>query len=137
MLDVGTGSGVLALAARALGARSVLAVDDDPDAIESARENLALNGGAVGIELRVADFRSLPANRFDVVVANLTGGLLARSADALAGAVGPGGTLVISGVTLEEEAEVVRAFAPWMAVVERLAEDEWMAALLRRHVADR
>jgi len=131
VLDVGTGSGVLALTARALGARSVLAVDDDPDAIESARENLALNGGAVGIELHVGDFRSLPANRFDVVVANLTGGFLARSADTLAGAAGPGGTLVISGVTLEEEAEVVRAFAPWTVVVERLTEDEWMGALLR------
>ena len=131
VLDIGTGSGVLALTALALGARSVLAVDDDPDAIESARENLALNGGPPGIELRVADFRSLPANRFDIVVANLTGGLLARSADVLACAVAPGGTLVISGVTLEEEAEVVRAFAPWMDVVERLTEDEWVAALLR------
>jgi ribosomal protein L11 methyltransferase len=133
VLDVGTGSGVLALVARALGARAVLAVDDDPDAVESARENLGLNGGPAGIELRVADFRGLPANPFDVVVANLTGGLLARSADVLAGAVAPGGSLVISGVTLEEEAEVLRAFAPWMAVVERLTEDEWVAALLRRH----
>ncbi len=133
VLDVGTGSGVLALTALALGARSVLAVDDDPDAIESARENLALNGGAVGIDLRVGDFRGLPPNRFDVVVANLTGGLLARSADVLAGAVASAGSLVISGVTLEEEAEVLRAFAPWMTVVERLTEDEWMAALLRHH----
>ncbi len=131
VLDVGTGSGVLALTALALGAGSVLAVDDDPDAIESARENLALNGGAVGLELRVGDFRGLPPTRFDVVVANLTGGLLARSADLLAGAVAPAGSLVISGVTLEEEAEVLRAFAPWMTVVERLTEDEWIAALLR------
>jgi ribosomal protein L11 methyltransferase len=133
VLDVGTGSGVLALTALALGARSVLAVDDDPDAIESARENSALNGGAAGLELRVGDFRGLPPNHFDLVVANLTGGLLARSADVLAGAVASGGSLVISGVTLEEEAEVLRALAPWMALVERLTEDEWTAALLRHH----
>jgi ribosomal protein L11 methyltransferase len=131
VLDVGTGSGVLALAALALGAGSVLAVDDDADAIESARENLALNGGPPRLILRVADFRGLPANTFDVVVANLTGGLLARSADVLAGVVAPGGRLVVSGVTLEEEAAVLRAFAPWMDVVERLTEDEWVAALLR------
>jgi ribosomal protein L11 methyltransferase len=131
VLDVGTGSGVLALAALALGAGSVLAVDDDADAIESARENLALNGAPPGLELRVADFRGLPANTVDVVVANLTGGLLARSADVLAGAVAPGGRLIVSGVTLEEEAAVLRAFAPWMDVVERLTEDEWVAALLR------
>ena len=66
-------------------------MDDDPDAIESARENLALNGGPPGLELRVADFRGLAANTFDVVVANLTGGLLARSADVLASAVARGG----------------------------------------------
>jgi ribosomal protein L11 methyltransferase len=131
VLDVGTGSGVLALAALALGASSVLAVDDDPDAIESARENLALNGGPPGLELRVADFRGLPENTFDVVVANLTGGLLARSADVLAGMVARDGRLVVSGVTLEEEATVLRAFAPWMDVVERFTEDEWVAALLR------
>jgi ribosomal protein L11 methyltransferase len=131
VLDVGTGSGVLALVSRALGARSVRAVDDDPDAIESARENLALNGGGSGIELRVGDFRDLPSGLFDVVVANLTGGLLAASADILASAVAPGGTLVISGVTLDEEAAVTRAFAPRMTVVERFAEDEWVAALLR------
>jgi ribosomal protein L11 methyltransferase len=130
VLDVGTGSGVLALVSRALGARSVRAVDDDPDAIESARENLALNGGGSGIELRVGDFRELPAGLFDVVVANLTGGLLAGSAEVLAGAVAPGGTLVISGVTLDEEADVLAAFASWMTVAERLAEDEWMAARL-------
>ena len=70
------------------------------------------------------------------MVANLTGGLLARSAEVLAGVVAPGGTLVISGVTLEEEAEVVRAFAPRMTVVERLAEDEWVAALLRPAARD-
>ncbi len=131
VLDVGTGSGVLALAALALGAGSVLAVDDDADAIESARENLALNGGPPGLELRVADFRGLPADTFDVVMANLTGGLLARSAGVLAGAVAPGGRLIVSGVTLEEEAAVLRTFAPWMDVVERLTEDEWVAALLR------
>jgi ribosomal protein L11 methyltransferase len=132
VLDVGTGSGVLAMTARALGARSVLGVDDDSDAIESARENLNLNDVAAGVDLQVADFRRLRVAPFDVVVANLTGGLLARSADVLTGAVAPDGSLVISGVTLEEEAEVVRAFAPWMAVVERLTEDEWVAALLRR-----
>jgi ribosomal protein L11 methyltransferase len=130
VLDVGTGSGVLALTARALGALTVVAVDDDPDAIESAQGNLALNRVEDGIDLRVGDFRGLPLLCFDVVVANLTGGLLSRSADVLARIAAPRGTLLISGVTLEEEAEVLRAFAPWMTVVERLAEDEWMAARL-------
>jgi ribosomal protein L11 methyltransferase len=131
VLDAGTGSGVLALAACALGAAAVVAVDNDPDAIESARENLALNGVRDRIDLHLGDFRTLPAARFDVVVANLTGGLLVLSADVLARAVAPRGALLVSGVTLEEEAQVLAAFAPWMAVAERLTEDEWMAAHLR------
>jgi ribosomal protein L11 methyltransferase len=130
VLDVGTGSGVLALAAHALGARTVLAVDDDPDAIESARENLALNGVNEGIDLHLGDFRGVPAEGWDVVTANLTGGLLARSAEVLAAAVAPGGTLVISGVTRDEESDVLAAFSRWMAPVERVAEDEWIGATL-------
>ncbi len=131
LLDVGTGSGVLALAAHALGACTVVAVDDDPDAIESARENLVLNGVSGCIELRLGDFRDLSAQKWDVVTANLTGGLLARGAAVLSAAVAPGGALVISGVTLEEEADVLAAFAPWMTPVERLSEDEWLGSILR------
>jgi ribosomal protein L11 methyltransferase len=132
-LDVGTGSGILALVARALGARSVLAVDDDADAIAAAAENLELNGGMrTGIELRVADFRSLPSAPADVVTANLTGGLLVRGAAWLAGAVAPGGSLIISGVLAEEEADVLAAFAPFVTLVERLSEDEWIGARLSR-----
>ncbi len=132
VLDAGTGSGVLALVARALGAGSVTAVDDDPDAIESARENLELNGVTGGIDLQVADFRTLAARSADVVTANLTGGLLVRGAAVLAQAVAPGGSLIISGVMAEEEAEVLAAFAPALTLVERLAEDEWIGARLTR-----
>jgi ribosomal protein L11 methyltransferase len=132
VLDVGTGSGVLALVARALGARSVTAVDDDSDAVESAQENLELNGVTDGIDLHVADFRTLPPQSADVVAANLTGALLIRSAALIAAAVAPGGSLIVSGVLREEESDVMAAFAPALTVVERLSEDEWVGALLRR-----
>jgi ribosomal protein L11 methyltransferase len=132
VLDAGTGSGVLALVALALGARAAVAVDDDADAIEAARENLALNGVAAGIDLMVADFRTLPAQRADVVTANLTGGLLIRGADSLARAVAAGGSLIVSGVMREEEAAVLAAFSPALTLVERLSEDEWIGARLTR-----
>jgi len=132
VLDVGTGSGVLALVARALGAKSVVAVDDDSDAIEAARENLELNGVTGGIELRLADFRTLPRQAADVVTANLTGGLLIQGAEHLADAVAPGGSLILSGVLLEEEADVMAALAQALAVVERFSEDEWIGAWLKR-----
>jgi ribosomal protein L11 methyltransferase len=137
VLDAGTGSGVLALIARALGARAVTAVDDDADAIEAARENLDLNGVTEGIDLKVADFRTLSAQPADVVTANLTGGLLIRGAELLTEAVAPGGSLIISGVLREEESGVVAAFAPALSVVERLSEDEWIGARLTRASAAR
>ncbi len=133
VLDVGTGSGVLALAAHALGARAVVAVDDDPDAIESARENLALNRVAEGIDLRLGDFRGMPqaGAGWDVATANLTGGLLVRGADVLSAAVAPGGALIVSGVTLDEEVGVLAAFAPRMKPVARVVEDEWVGTEFR------
>lgn len=132
VLDVGTGSGVLAIAAHALGARLVAAVDDDPDAVESARENLSLNGVTEGIDLRLGDFRGMPQTGagWDVVMANLTGGLLVRGAEVLTTALAPGGTLIVSGVTLDEEAGVLAAFAPRLKPVLRVVEDEWVGMTL-------
>lgn len=133
VLDVGTGSGVLALAAHALGARAVVAVDDDPDAIASARENLSLNRAAEGIDLRLGDFRGMSQadTGWDVVTANLTGGLLVRGADVLSATVAPGGVLIVSGVMLDEEAGVIAAFAPHLKPVVRVVEDEWVGVVLR------
>ena len=72
----------------------------------------------------------MPAEGWDVVTANLTGGLLERSADVLSAAVAPGGALVISGVTLGEEAGVMAAFTPRLKPVVRVVEDEWVGVTL-------
>ena len=80
-LDIGTGSGVLAIAAVRLGAALVVGIDNDPDALASARENLELNGVADRVELRQVDVERFPAGfavPFDVVTANLTGALIGR-----------------------------------------------------------
>ncbi len=74
LLDVGTGSGILAIAARALGAVGVTGIDVDPDAIQSARENLQLNPRTSGVTFTVADLGSAALEPADIVTANLTGG---------------------------------------------------------------
>src|SRR5436305_14893725 len=79
VLDLGTGSGLLAIAAVALGAARALGIDDDADAIQAAMENVELN--AVGnVELVVSDLMTDPLPTADVVVANLTGTLVVRAA---------------------------------------------------------
>jgi ribosomal protein L11 methyltransferase len=130
VIDVGTGSGVLALAARRLGASGVLAIDDDADAIAAAEGNVALNHES-RIALEVADLRASKIGQFDIVIANLTGGLLSAAADRLQSFAVAGGRLVLSGFMDHEAPEVLGAFAA--CVVDRQAqEDEWLCAVLRR-----
>jgi ribosomal protein L11 methyltransferase len=123
-IDVGTGSGVLAIAARRLGASGVLAIDDDPDAIAAAEANVALNQES-RIALEVGDFRASKIGQFDIVTANLTGGSLIAAARRLQSFAAPGGRLVLSGFMDHEEREVLRAFEG-CTLEWRAQEDEWV-----------
>ena len=130
VLDVGTGSGVLAIAASRLGAASARACDDDQDAVQAAWENLALNPGAV-VTMLVGDFRSLQLESAHIVLANITGALLVATASRLMELTSSNGYLVLSGFQVHEEEEVVAAF-PTAAAVERFEEDGWVAVALRK-----
>lgn len=132
MLDVGTGSGVLAIAAALLGAARAIGIDDDEDAIQSARENLLLNPDTRQVTFETVDLaaRALPAA--DVVTANLTGALLVRSAPALLGAVRPGGTLILSGIQSHERDEVRLAFAATTVVCWERDEDGWIGLAVKK-----
>jgi ribosomal protein L11 methyltransferase len=112
VLDFGTGSGVLAMAAVHLGAAHALCVDDDPDAIQSAVESLALNPGlpAGRILFVVGDLMTMDVPAADVVTANLTGSLLMRAAGRLRQAVKPGGLVIMSGLETKERDDVWTAF---------------------------
>jgi ribosomal protein L11 methyltransferase len=128
VIDVGTGSGVLAIAASLLGARPVLAIDDDRDAIEAARESVSINEGT-DVETRVMDLRSMGPDRFDVVVANLTGGLLIQAARRLHDLAQPRGHLVLSGFMAHEASDVLQAYSD-LAIRARAEEDEWVCVTL-------
>jgi ribosomal protein L11 methyltransferase len=112
VLDFGTGSGVLAMAAVRLGAAHALGVDDDPDAIQSAVESLALNPDLPTgrIIFVVGDLMTMEVPAADVVTANLTGGLLIRAAGRLRQAVKPGGLVIMSGLETKERDDVWTAF---------------------------
>ena len=127
VLDVGCGSGILAIAALRLGAASALGVDTDPIAIESTDANARRNGLARRTRARVG---SLPSGEppFDVVLANLIAGVLVPLAPALRREIIDGGTLVASGIFIDREAEVRSAFeAAGLLVTDRLAEGDWVA----------
>jgi ribosomal protein L11 methyltransferase len=131
VLDVGTGSGVLAIAADRLGAARAMGIDCDADAIQSARENLDLNPDARHVTFDLVDLAARALPIVDVVTANLTGALLARSAPALLAAVRPGGTLILSGIQSHERDEVRQAFADAAVCWER-DEDGWVGLSVKR-----
>jgi ribosomal protein L11 methyltransferase len=131
VLDLGTGSGVLTMAAALSGARRVVGIDVDVDAIQSAEASARLNTLPDTIEFQVSDFRSSPPAAANLVLANLTGGMLTSSGAAIAALVKPGGSLVLSGFDHTEVDGVLRAF-PGFSEAQRLTEDSWIALHLRR-----
>lgn len=128
VLDVGTGSGILAIAAAKRGSREVIAVDTDQVAVDATRENAERNGVRVGVHLgSAADVDGA----FDVVLANLVGATLVQLAADLRARVAPSGRLVAAGITNEREPEVVAAFAAQgLHVVERDERDDWVRLIL-------
>ena len=130
VLDLGTGSGVLAIAAARLGAAFVSAVDVDPEAVENARENIDRNHVAGIVEAHVRDLNEPGLPPADVVTANLTGTLLARYAPHIAPLVRPSGSLLAAGFTVDERALVTDAFAGLLDVSESAEEDDWAALVL-------
>ena len=131
VLDVGTGSGVLAIAAERLGAARAVGIDVDADAIDAARENLTLNREVSHVAFELADLMSAALPTADIVTANLTSALLARSADRLLAAARDGGILILSGLMRPERDGVARAFASASIVRER-DEDEWVGLTVKK-----
>jgi ribosomal protein L11 methyltransferase len=129
VLDVGTGSGVLAIAARRLGASEVVGLDHDVNALACARENAALNGIRHGLTFREADVRSVAARPADVVLGNLTGTFLIRQSALLLELTRPGGHLILCGFTAHEADRVRAAFSP-ATVTREDQEEDWVAMLL-------
>ncbi len=135
VLDVGCGSGILAIAAARLGAASVLGVDTDPIAVEATRANARANRLSGRIRARAG---SVPTGErpFDVVLANLIASLLVRLAGDLAGELRPGGSLVASGIFADRESDVRAALeGAGLTIAERTADGEWVALDARRPAA--
>jgi ribosomal protein L11 methyltransferase len=133
VIDVGTGSGVLAIAASLLGAADVVGIDDDLDAVQAAAENVRLNPGSY-VTLAPLDVRATSHPPADVVLANLTGGLLANAAPRLQALVNQDGRLILSGFMVHEEGDVLDRF-PSYTVERRTRDDEWLCVTLCRPTA--
>jgi ribosomal protein L11 methyltransferase len=129
MLDAGTGSGILALAGRRFGASSVIAVDNDPQAVRTARENARRNG-LRGVKFIHGDINRHVAGAFDIVTANLYSELLAAVLPRFRKCLRGGGRLILSGVLRGQEPTLRRALrANSFRVLEARRRGKWVALL--------
>ncbi len=128
ILDVGTGSGILAIAAVKLGAGSVLATDNDPEAVRVARENVSKNGlDESRIAVSDTDVSAI-AETFPLVLANILSSILLEMKDHLRRLTAPGGRLILSGLLDTEEKEIMEAFTPLGFRLEEVRHwEEWIA----------
>jgi ribosomal protein L11 methyltransferase len=128
VLDFGCGSGILAIAAALLGARTVTGVDNDPQAIIATRENAQRNGVAVAA-LLPREFNATgtaPVAAFEAVVANILAGPLIQLAPQIAGCVTPGGALALSGILRDQAADVAAAYTGWIDWHSPAIDGDWV-----------
>jgi ribosomal protein L11 methyltransferase len=132
VLDLGTGSGILAISAAKQGAASVLALDVDEIAVAAAQENVAANdvGSVVHVEAGSVEKASGP---YDLILVNILAGVICElMGRGLTGLLKPGGTLVASGIIDCQEAQVREALSEQgLKIVNRLAEQDWLALITR------
>lgn len=132
VFDVGTGSGILAVAAVLLGAKAVLACDTDPVAVAATEENALLNGVAEAVRAFVGGIETLPGT-CDVLVVNILAEVVAEIAPAIAERVRPGGDVVASGIIRERQALVEAAFeAVGLATLRVEYQGEWVVIEARK-----
>jgi len=136
VLDVGTGSGILAIAAARLGAGPVLALDIDPIAVKAARANVAANKVELIVSVEPGSWPTLKpyAQAFDIVLVNILAETIVELLnEGLGHCLREAGLIVVSGIIESQEAMVVEALAAQSVdIVERLQEKDWVALVGRR-----
>lgn len=124
VLDYGCGSGILAIAAAKLGAAQVTAIDIDPQALQATQDNAKRNGVASQISTSLPN--PLPANHFDMLLANILAGPLAELVHTLCDALRPGATLVLSGILDEQADHVANAYRHYCDINPPVQQGDWI-----------
>lgn len=131
VLDVGCGSGILAIVALVLGASRARAIDNDADVIDVVKENAVRNGLVSRIETDATPVEDL-TETYDTVVANIEADVLTRLAKPISARVNPGGLLVLSGVLFPQKERVALAYEGF-ELIDTPQKGEWIALVFRRN----
>jgi len=130
-LDLGTGTGILAIAASKLGYQHVVGIDTDPLSIEAAGENIKINE-VPDIEVRGGSLTEAEGS-YDVIAANILSGVLVVLAPALSAHVNPGGIAILSGILIGQEDEVIEAMKQTgLELIEKYPDGKWMSLAVKK-----
>lgn len=137
MLDVGTGSGILAIYGEKLGAERVVAIDIDPDAVDWAAQNISLNGGSVSIELSTAPIETVDG-AFSLICANLILSEILKLMPRFSQLLKPEGNLIVSGILREQVNSVGQVLDKnGLVLLETLYMEEWACMIINGFGLDR
>lgn len=133
VLDIGTGTGILSLAAYRLGMRRITAIDVSVRAVIAAFHNFNLHGISREVDLRLADIRTV-SGEYDLVLANLRFGILSGMLEQILLRMGPGGTIIVSGIRQEEagQFDILVSHTAVLAVERTVERNGWISCALRK-----
>ena len=133
VLDVGTGTGILAIAAVKLGAAAAVGIDVDDWSVSNALENVKANGLAGSVRISEASFQEFNGEQFDCVLANLSLDTISEGLHSLVGLTIQNGLLILSGFLCSDATTIEKRLAALgLAIADRLDEGDWMAVVVRR-----
>jgi len=132
ILDVGTGSGILAILAKKMNAASVMAIDNDIEAVRNAQENARLNHVAGGLMIALGELADLPDDKYDLILANVNRNMLIQSADSFAQLLETDGKLIISGLLMSDESAILPVYLnSGFGLIRKTAMKEWLACVFK------
>ncbi len=132
-LDAGTGSGILSIFAAQLGAREIIGIDNDPIAIENAKENAQLNKVQEQVSFKVADVTQLANKTFDCIVANINRNVLLNMAGRFDRILRNRGLLIVSGILKSDQPIIEKAYtAQHLHVIDKKTLNEWLALVFEK-----
>lgn len=128
VLDIGTGTGILAIAAVKLGASNIIAFDVDEWCFENSRENTELNDVKENVKLRICDIKDIDENEFDLIFANIQKNVLIEISSEIASRVKENGILLLSGILHIDELDILQHYNnAGFKLLEKRQADEWLA----------
>lgn len=135
VLDIGTGSGILAISSMLLGAKSAIGVDIDAQSVKTAKENAVINGVSDKTEFLVGDLADKISDKYDIVCANIVADVVIRLFDNVAQFIKKDGILIVSGI-IDMRAEDVESAAikHGFKIIENLTREEWHAYILSQSI---